>query len=423
MGESTAQPYFTADFGEHGGRFNWSSHEEITQWVSKLQNDWMWVRNQQHNPTNNAWQAIANGFNAPIQALNHASNYKRQNQEQQAQSQLSSARSSLETFIRTNPWLLPDTPRRLFIERLRDSGQPLEAALIVANWMAQDFNNGAPIRQSINALLTWELYERGIKDRMKTENAALKRLAGDMQSTLTQFQESEHTQIERFDQLHSELTEQKDGQQTTFDAAQTQRDTQWQEKLSVVQKELDQLKSTYDQHMALAAPVAYWESKRTRHKWLAIVSFVALLICMLLVGWFLHAELKTGLNMALEVKASTNVQAATQPATTPVLVQGALQSAATWQLGAFLLMATLGFWFIRLLVRIFLSNLHLENDAAERCTMAKTYLALLRNGDLPKDDSIGTILAALFRPTGDGIVKDEGLPPTAMEWMTRLGGK
>lgn len=67
--------------------------------------------------------------------------------------------------------------------------------------------------------------------------------------------------------------------------------------------------------------------------------------------------------------------------------------------------------------------MHLENDAAERVTMAKTYLALIRDGALPKGDSITTILAALFRPTGDGIVKDEGLPPTAMEWLTKLGGK
>ena len=84
---------------------------------------------------------------------------------------------------------------------------------------------------------------------------------------------------------------------------------------------------------------------------------------------------------------------------------------------------TLAFWFIRLLVRIFLSHIHLENDAAERVTMAKTYLALIRDGSFEGKDNIGTILAALFRPTGDGIVKDEGLPPTAMEWLTKLSGK
>lgn len=85
------------------------------------------------------------------------------------------------------------------------------------------------------------------------------------------------------------------------------------------------------------------------------------------------------------------------------------------------MLAVLGFWFIRILVRIFLSNIHLENDAAERVTMAKTYLALIRSNSLSKDENIDTVLVALFRPTGDGIVKDEGLPPSAIEFFTKLG--
>jgi hypothetical protein len=64
-----------------------------------------------------------------------------------------------------------------------------------------------------------------------------------------------------------------------------------------------------------------------------------------------------------------------------------------------------------------------RDKAEERVTMAQTYLAMIRSESLPKGENISTVLAALFRPTGDGIVKDEGLPPTAMEWMTKLGGK
>jgi hypothetical protein len=100
-----------------------------------------------------------------------------------------------------------------------------------------------------------------------------------------------------------------------------------------------------------------------------------------------------------------------------------VQTSIAWHFGSFLLLATLSFWLIRLLVRIFLSNMHLENDAAERVTMAKTYLALLRNDNVPKGDGINTVLAALFRPTGDGIVKDEGIPPSTFEWLTKLGGR
>lgn len=421
MTDHTSHAYFSADFGEHGGCFDWMSHEEISTWLGRLQSDWGWISKHRHQPTANVWQAIVNGLSPVTQALITAQNHTNQKQEKQASSQLSSARSTLEGFIRPNPWLLPNNSRRLFVEALRDGGQSLEAALIVAHWMGQDFN-GAPIRQAVNALLAWELHERGIKDRMKTESAALKRLAGDMQTMLAQFQESERSQTGRFDQLHEKIAEQKVTQQSDFETVQTQRDSQWQNKLAAIQGELDQLKATYDQHMALAAPVDYWEKKRERHKALAIASFIALGICMAAVGWFLHRELKTGLDLAMTIKDASGTGATAGPAT-PNAIQGALQSTTTWQIGAILLMATLGFWFIRLLVRIFLSNLHLENDAAERVTMAKTYLALLRDGGMPKDGSIGAVLAALFRPTGDGIVKDEGLPPTAMEWVTKLGGR
>jgi hypothetical protein len=421
MNDSTSQPYFSADFGEHGGQFDWMSHDEITAWIGQLQNQWNWIGQQRQGPTNNAWQAMSSKLSAVTQALTHANNHRNQGQIQQAEAQLGSARSALESFISTNPWLLPNNARRGFVESLRDSGQPLEAALIVAHWMAQDFN-GAPFRQAVNALLTWELHERGIKDRMKTENAALKRLAGDMQTTLTQLHESERVQTGRFDELHGQITEQTTTQQSTFDASQAQRDTQWQAQLSGMQAELNKLKDTYDKHMALAAPVEYWDTKRKRHKTLSIVSFIAVVICMVLVGWLLHTELQMVAKTALEVEATT-AAISSGPAATTNAIKATLQSATAWHLGSFLLLATLSFWFIRLLVRIFLSNLHLENDAAERVTMAKTYLALLRDGGLPKDDSINTVLAALFRPTGDGIVKDEGLPPTAMEWITKLGGK
>lgn len=421
MIEDTIKPYLCIDFGEHGGHMEWVSREELEQWVTKLQNDWNWVSQQRNNPAQNAWQKIGPPLRNAKQALIHAQNHFAQGQEQQAASQLSSAKSLLENLVRPNPWLLPNQPRRLFVEKYRDAGNPMEASLVVAYWMGEDFNNNAPIRQSINAVLTWELYERGIKERMKIESAALQRLFGEMQTKLTEFQGSERDQAQRFEQLYGSLVDQKSVQQSSFESTQHGRDQEWQEKLATVQQELDLLKKTYDEHMALAAPVEYWEKKRRGHRTLAVISFVAMLICMVAVGWFLHVELSVLSSNALVAGVVESKEAAT--ATGSGTLTTSLQSANAWKFGALLMMATLGFWLIRLIVRIFLSSLHLENDAAERVTMAKTYLALLRDDGLPKDGSIGAVLAALFRPTGDGIVKDEGLPPTAMEWMTRLGGK
>lgn len=416
----TPQPYLSVDFGEHGGRHEWMTHEEIMNWISQLQSQWSWISQQGHNPPQRAWQNISNALAGVTNTLQHAVNYRNQGQIQNADNHVESARSALEGFIRGNPWLLPNNAQRRFVEDLRDSGKPLEAAMIVCQWMGLDFS-GAPIPSVINGLLQWELYERGIKDRMKTENAALKRLAGDMQTTLTQYQEAERAQTARFDELHGQISEQSTQQQGAFDTDQETRANGWQKQIDNAQAELDRLKETYDKHMALAAPVEYWDAKRKKHRLWSGISFGAIVAGMGSAAYFLHTELQSVGQAVMASKAAATASTAKLQPVGSTAIQALTDSATTWHLGSFILLATLSFWFIRLLVRIFLSNLHLENDAAERVTMAKTYLALIRNDDLPKGDNISTVLAALFRPTGDGIVKDEGVPPSTLEWFTKLG--
>ena len=70
-------------------------------------------------------------------------------------------------------------------------------------------------------------------------------------------------------------------------------------------------------------------------------------------------------------------------------------------------------------MRLFLSNVHLHTDAKERVTMVQTYLALLRRGKITKDDE-RLILQTLFRPTSTGIMKDDGVPLTALEAISKL---
>lgn len=440
------KPYLSVDFGEHGGRFDWMSADEALVWINQLRDQWAWISKIGHQATGRVWNTISNELNSAIGSIQQALGYQSQGRPGEVEGQLANARSSLENFIKRKTWLLPDDAQHRFVAEIKEAGQEVEAGVIVANWMGIDLN-GVPIRYVVWALMQWELYERGIKGRVKSESAALKRLAGDMQTVLTGYQETERTQTSRFDSLHSQITEQSSGQQAEFIAAQDTRDREWRTKIEETQSELDALKHIYDKHMSLAAPVEYWEGKRKKHRLLTVISFVAVVLSMLGVGFMLHSELQDigkaveanrvtvaaaktmGNQTTKDSKQSpqTSSDASAHDATTDVHVspssQDLLQSAATWKIGSFVLLATLCFWFIRLLVRIFLSSLHLENDAAERVTMAKTYLALIRDSALPKGENISTVLAALFRPTGDGIVKDEGLPPTAMEWLTKLGGK
>lgn len=389
------------------------------EWISQLQNQWSWISRLGHQSTNNAWQNIYTSFNQATSNLQQVQNYRVQGQIQYADNHLASTRTILENHIRQYPWLLANSAQRRFVEEVRDTRHPLEAGLIVASWMNLDLN-GAPFLYVVNALLQWELYERGIKDRLKTESAALKKLAGDMQTTLTQYQEAERSQTIRFDNLHGELINQQSVQKSAFEEAQLKRTEAWELQRNTAQSELDNIKNTYDQHMAIAAPVDYWETKRKKHRNMTWGSGIAVVVGMIFVGNFLSSKMESiSQSLAVIPPASQPMAASSIQAASTILPT--TSASATWQLGTFLMLAVLSIWAIRLIVRIFLSNMHLENDAGERVTMAKTYLALIRSDSLSKDKNIDSVLAALFRPTGDGIVKDEGLPPSTLDFLTKLG--
>lgn len=91
-----------------------------------------------------------------------------------------------------------------------------------------------------------------------------------------------------------------------------------------------------------------------------------------------------------------------------------------WKAAMLLLTAVVGVWAIRILVRLLLSNLHLQSEAVERRTMLLTYLALLRHGQGPSEQQRELILQILFRLSATGIIKDDALPPIVAKWLSTI---
>ncbi len=424
MTDASEIQYLAADFGQNGGAVSWGTFAEVRDWITARRSDWQWVAQQSTHPTNSAWNRINDTLNNAQSHLNNAEQHK--GNPQQEDSWKRNAVQQLESIFKPYWWLLPDSTYLKFIFDMRDSGRSLEAGLVTAYLMNQDFNN-APMPALLRGVVEFELFERGIKDRAKTEAAALRKLSGEMTTALDELKQLQISQGAEFDVLNQKVEDQISNHSTGFQESQATRDEEWKKRLTDAEAELKRLNDTYDTHMAIAAPVSYWETKRSNHKKWAIGSFIALSLSMLAFGIFLSFEVQ-GISSMVETTRSAAIAAmekgqAKPTNTPPAALTSMLDVLASWKIGAYILLVTLVFWFIRLLVRIFLSNIHLENDAAERVTMAKTYLALMRDGSLEGKEHLGTILAALFRPTGDGIVKDEGLPPTAMEWLTKLSGK
>ena len=150
------------------------------------------------------------------------------------------------------------------------------------------------------------------------------------------------------------------------------------------QEKIDDIERAYKEKLALQSSDEYWVEKRGHHQ---------------LVMW------KMAIATALCAAAITGIF---------VLVAYVLFEATTlsevqlWKLGVMLAISSFGVWLIRLLSKIFISNLHLRTDADERVTMIKTYLALLLEGKGPKDDERQLILQTLFRPSSTGFIKEDG---------------
>ena len=150
--------------------------------------------------------------------------------------------------------------------------------------------------------------------------------------------------------------------------------------------QLKQVEKTYTEHMHLSAPVQYWKEKASEHSSACATRGWTLLIYTSLASiGFVVSALFSWLHIK-EAKEDTY----------PLLVAG-------------LFISTILFWIGRILVRLYLSEVHLRMDAKQRITMVQTYLALVNDKKIEIGDR-ELILKPLFAPTSDGIVKDDAAP-------------
>src|SRR5690606_42081806 len=87
---------------------------------------------------------------------------------------------------------------------------------------------------------------------------------------------------------------------------------------------------------------------------------------------------------------------------------------------ALALLASMPLWIGRLIIKFYLSEHHLATDAKEREVMTQTYLTRTAEGVVTEKER-SLVLAALFRNTPDGVVKDNAQPdagPAAL--LTKL---
>ena len=207
-----------------------------------------------------------------------------------------------------------------------------------------------------------------------------------------------HSWVVKFGKKHKELQEKNDeliseieGLRNKFnslileaEAQKAEQKESFEAEFKKVQEKIDDIERVHKENLALQSSFKYWDEKRIHHQ---------------SVMW----------KMA-------KVTASSAAAVTGIFVWVAyflfeattLSEVQLWKFGIMLAISSFGVWLIRLLSKIFISNLHLRTDADERVTMIKTYLALLLEGKGPKDDERQLILQTLFRPSSTGFIKEDG---------------
>ena len=394
------EPLFTLMLIENGGGFSPKSLDEIYNFIQTEITFWSWLQNNQNHE-----HSIRNAINQ----LNHANNLVNQARQfvdtnpAQYQSYLNEIQNSLRsTFIDLK---LPHSSSTL--------GKRIEAYRIEQNPEAASYFASAfcppPQGQHIQPLTisAWHGIVEGLiekfniiqtspKGRKNAAEAAFEQLRGKVEVLLSDKTIAYEDLHRNFASTSEDINVASIEQIESFDEAQKERNTSFAELVESHNKELASLRKTFREELALRAPAAYWDTKRQKHatySWITgILSFVGIGASGCGLYWLIIDLLKNA-----------------APSAAPE----------NWRVALLALVGLFAIWAVRLIVRMFLSNLHLASDADERVVMVKTYLSLIEGGQLSSNEDRQLILKALFRPTTDGLVKDEGIPPSFLEFLSR----
>jgi hypothetical protein len=211
------------------------------------------------------------------------------------------------------------------------------------------------------------------------EHEALRSSAGALQSTFEVTAEQVRVLQERQKSLFDELQAARQSEHATLIAKHTEQ--------------MINIEATFKRELSLRSAVEYLNTRSTEHKKLATVfGWVAAGVGAVLTGLVGWAGWKTF---------------------------GATDEVSHTELAVGVLLATLAFWLLRILVRVFLSNLHLSTDMRTRATFVHTYLALINEGGAIKEEDRALVIGLVFRPTSDGLVRDDATPPGLWDLLSK----
>ena len=404
-----AAPLFVLDLEKNGGRLAPRDHAELIQWIQAEIKFWNWIPQGNsaghENTQRHAYRKLAEAQSAAQQAQQYL-----QTDVQHSQKQLESSKQSIQQVFQQFNLPHSSTPLGKRVDAYRKEVGEQAAKYFLAVALS---SSNQPLQFQPIELAAWRGLFQGLQEHFSPfqQKSRSKNVAQELAA-----QESFEQLRGKAEQLLGEKTEVYDAlhrdyqglaetirsaareHAAEFDQAQNSREAEFEQLKAEHAQEMEALRKKFKEELSLRAPAEYWESKRLNHRlWSirsGIASFAGICIAAGFIGYQIHQLLnKTG--------------------------AGSIPEA--WRVGMLALIGVFTVWALRLVVRMFLSHLHLLADASERVVMVKTYLSLMEGEQLQSKEDRQLILQALFRPASDGIVKDEGIPFSLAEALTRSG--
>lgn len=401
--DPNSEPILTLDLGTNG-QFNFFSHSELHDWVQAQRQLYESLFSQNREKT--VPSAVVEKLGPIFSAIASATKIPQNATPEQIQTIYAACKKTLQKYFSDNQLPTVQSPRGNFLSSM----PPTRAAYALSYYLGINLPLTASSPEGLRGVVQALLCDLGYSNASEPAASSLQSLYNEWSAKLS---ESKQTEAQLKADHESEISAQRAA--TTEHKAQlaatlTETSTQLTQKLSDVESQLSQklldaenrlkaVEKTYDEKLALRSAVTYWETKARSHKWWAVVWGVFSVISAIAATWFTLNSVKQTLGVTKITEAQLS------------------------QVSELALIAIFGVWLMRVLVRLMLSNTHLHTDASERRTMMLTYLAMMREGQLPEGNSRDLILQALFRPTSTGIIKDDASPPFMAEWLKCTVGK
>lgn len=404
--EPPRQPLFTLDLGANGGVFAPTSVAEMQAWVQGETNFWTWTKQGLNVGT---YKAVFDRAFLPLSRsaglAREAGQFEAPGNESALRERVAKVQQGIQEAFRDRKLPHSSSPLAKRVAALKVEPRCAIAYLypFLPTFPGENYPFDARDSESWHGFLMGLIDHYGIvtdaEPAIQAERSALEDLRKRAEFLLDEKKAAVEQLHRDFAEATTAISEARTSQQHDFEAILATSRSEHEEALRKHEAEMEALRTTFLEAMTLRGPVEYWQEKATKHERKASG----------LMRWMFGsmAALAIGLVWLTEHVFST-------------LSQGKPD---TWKVAAPVLVGVVAIWAVRMVARMFLSHTHLATDAEERVTMVMTYLALLEGKKMPSDEDRKLVLAPLFRPATDGMVKDEGLPHPILELFTRMGQK